>query len=254
MSKFLEKIKKLFFPTDLKCDVCGREVPSGNGKVVCSSCMKKLPLIFHCCQKCGEKIDGEYNVCLNCKTNFRDFDRNFSVFEYSGLAKEMVWKLKYENKKYLAKTMAHFLAEKVISENITFDILTCVPTGKQTRRKRGYNQAQLLAQELAKLLNCKADFSVLYRVKENTSQVELSAIERAKNIENSFIVVNKQAVKGKTVLVVDDVLTTGATMGECAKMLKKAGANKVFGLTFANTTRKPKFEKENKQIPTKSEN
>ena len=166
----------------------------------------------------------------------------------------MVWNLKYENKKYLAKTMASFLADKVVLENIKFDLLTCVPTSKGNLQKRGYNQAQLLAENLAKLIGAKADFNVLYRVKENSSQVELSAAERAKNIENSFIVQNRAAVKNKIVLVVDDVLTTGATMNECAIMLKRAGASKVIGLTFANTTRKPKFEKENNQIPTKSEN
>ena len=254
MNKFFEKLKKILFPDDLKCDICGKEIPSGNKKVVCDRCLKELPFIFHGCTKCGEKIEGEYDVCFSCKQNFRDFDRSYSVFEYSGLAKEMVWNLKYENKKYLAKTMANFLAEKIVFENIKFDTLTCVPTTKHNVKKRGYNQAQMLASSLAKLIGAEADFSILYRVKENSSQVELSAADRAKNIENSFIVQNKAAVKGKTVLVVDDVLTTGATMSECAKMLKRAGANKVIGLTFANTTRKPKFEKENIQIPTKSEN
>ena len=254
MNKFFDKIKNLLFPNDMKCDVCGKEMPSGNCKVVCDKCMNKLPFIFHGCIKCGERIDGEYDVCYSCKQNFREFDKNFSVFEYSGLAKEMVWELKYENKKYLARTMASFLADKIIFEDIKFDVLTCVPSSKKSIKARGYNQAQMIAEKLARLIGADADFSILYRVKEASSQVELSAVERAKNIENSFIVSNKKAVKGKTVLVVDDVLTTGATMSECAKMLKKAGANRVIGLTFANTTRKPKFEKENKQIPTKSEN
>lgn len=254
MLKFFEKLKKILFPNDMKCDICGKEMPSGKSKVICDECMKKLPFIFHGCIKCGEKIDGEYDVCYSCKQNFREFDKNYSVFEYCGIAKEMVWNIKYENKKYLAKTMASFLADKVVFENIKFDLLTCVPTTKTNIKKRGYNQAMLIAENLAKLLCAKADFSILYRVKENTSQVSLSAQERQKNIENSFIVQNKKEVKGKTILVIDDVLTTGATMNECAKMLKKAGAKSVIGLTFANTTRKPKFEKENQQIPTKSEN
>lgn len=254
MAKFFEKLKKILFPNDLKCDICGKEIPSGNKKVICDKCEKKLPYIFHSCIKCGEKIDGEYNVCFSCKQNFREFDRNYSVFEYNGLAKEMVWDLKYENKRYLAKTMASFLADKIVLENIKFDILTCVPTSKGNLKKRGYNQAQLIASELAKLLGVSANFSILYRVKENSSQVELSAVERAKNIENSFVVGSRKGIRGKTILVVDDVLTTGATMSECAKMLKSAGAGKVIGITFANTTRKPKFEKENQQIPTKSEN
>lgn len=254
MNKFFEKLKSLFFPNDLKCDECGREIPSGNKRVLCDECMEKLPLIFHGCIKCGEKIEGEYDVCFSCKSSIREFDKNFSICEYSGLAKEMVWNLKYENHKFLAKTIASFLVEKIISENISFDILTCVPTSKVNRKKRGFNQAELIASEVAKFLRCDADFNLLLRIKENASQVNLSALERAKNIENSFIVQNKSVVKGKTVLVIDDVLTTGATMNECAKMLKKAGAKKVFGLTFANTTRKPKFENKNKQIPTKSEN
>lgn len=254
MNKFFAKIKSLLFPNDLKCDICGKEISSGNRKVLCDECMKKLPIIFRGCVKCGEKIDGEYDVCYTCKHSFRDFDKNFSVCEYTGLAKQMVWSLKYENQKYLAGTIAVFLVEKIINENVKFDILTCVPTSAKNKKKRGYNQAELIAREVAKLLKCNFCSDVLYRVKENFSQVELSAVERAKNIENSFIVQNRSVVKGKTILVVDDVLTTGATMSECAKMLKKAGADKVFGITFANTTRKPKFENENKQIPTKSEN
>lgn len=251
---FISKIKNLIFPANLTCDICGKEIGEVKSKAICENCEKKLPFIFHGCTKCGEKIEGEYDVCYNCKNNLREFDKAHSVFEYSGTAKEMVWKLKYENAKYLAKTMASFLTEHIIKNNIKFDIITFVPAHKTTLKSRGYNQAKLLANCCCQNLNLKLEEDVLLRIKENASQVELSAKEREKNIENSFIVNNKTAIKHKTVLVIDDVLTTGATLNEVARVLKNAGASKVIGLTFANTTRKVKFEKENTQIPTKSEN
>ena len=249
---FFSSLKNLIFPSNLTCDICGSEIEEVKHKAICEKCEKKLPFIFHGCIKCGEKIDGEYNVCYNCKHTLREFDKTYSVFEYSSVAKEMVWKLKYENARYLAKTMASFLTDHIIKNDIKFDVITFVPAYKATQKKRGYNQAKLLAEECCKNLKLNLAQDVLVRVKENTSQVDLSAKERERNIENSFVTNNKSIVKNKVVLVIDDVLTTGATMNEVAKVLKDAGASKVIGLTFANTTRKPKFEKDNNQFRQKA--
>lgn len=242
MKKVFVFIKNLIFPKKLKCDCCDAEIKEAKNKSICDECYNKLPFISNACVKCGEKIEGGYNICYNCKTLFMEFDKNYSVFEYSGLAKDMVWKLKYENCKYLAETMAGFITDLIVNNNIKFDLITFVPISKNKRIERGYNQAEELAKVVSVNLSAKY-IDTLSRIKEPQSQVELTRAERFNNIKNNFIVKNKSLIRNKNILIIDDVLTTGATLSETARVLKRSGADKVTGITFANTTKKIKFEK-----------
>lgn len=245
MKNFFKRILEVLFPPNLQCIICRKELAHANRKCVCEECETKLPYIVHPCEKCGEEVVGEGRFCEACKFVERDFDKCYSVFNYDGAAKKLVYKLKYEGKKYLAEYMAKYLSDLIVLRNIDFDIVTFVPVCKKRKRRRGYNQAELLANSVA--LDMKVEcVELMQRVKETPSQVELSFKDRLENIKDAFVITDKNLVKGKTILVIDDVLTTGATLNECAKVLKKAGANKVIGLTFANTPRAVKFEEPTK--------
>ena len=125
--------------------------------------------------------------------------------------------------------------KKMEKEILPVDVVTFVPMFPSKQKKRGYNQAELLAKELCKIIEINLDNKNLARIKDTSTQTELSFSERQKNLENAFKVENKQAFKGKVVLLVDDVLTTGATANNCAKELKRVGAKEVYVLTFATT-------------------
>ncbi len=245
MKKFLQKLCSILFPPDLKCIICGKELADPNRKCVCEECETKLPYIVHPCERCGEEVVGEGRFCEACKYVKRDFDKCYSVFNYDGDAKKLVFKLKYENGKWLAGYMAKYLSDLIVSRNINYDIVTFVPVCKKRKRSRGYNQAELLAEKVAHDMHtdCK---SLLERIKTTPSQVKLDFKDRLENIKDAFIVNLGENVKGKIVLIIDDVLTTGATLNECAKTLKKAGAKEVIGLTFANTPRAVNFEESTK--------
>lgn len=250
MKKFFEKLLSLIFPSGLSCILCRKELAEANRKCVCEECEAKLPYIVHPCERCGEEVIGEGRFCEACKYVKRDFDKCYSVFNYADKAKDLVYKLKYENAKYLAEYMAKYLSDMIVSGNIEFDMLTFVPVCKNRKRSRGYNQAQLLAENVARDMKVEC-LNLLDRTKERPSQVKLDFKERLENIKDDFVVRDDANVNGKVVLIIDDVITTGATINECAKILKKAGASKVIGLTFANTPRAVDFEESTKSA-TKS--
>lgn len=146
--------------------------------------------------------------------------------------------MKYRDKNFLAKKFAKILYEKIRSEIATYDLIVAVPLHQKRLRKRKFNQAVLLCRELLKFFpkkNFYPDF--LIRVKNTKPQVELRKKEREKNLKRAFLVNKKyrDEVMGKKILLVDDVMTTGATLENCAKELKRRGAKEVVSLVVAKT-------------------
>lgn len=139
--------------------------------------------------------------------------------------------------------LAPYLKNVYIENFFAPDIITFVPMSIKAEEKRGYNQSELLADALAKLLSLEA-YCTLEKVKDTARQAELDFEERSKNLKGAFKVTDKKFVKGKHVLVVDDVLTTGATSHEVASALKTAGAKSVYLLTVASVSREKKAKKE----------
>ncbi len=226
-----KKIADAVFVDKYNCIVCGRELKGENRYALCERCSAKLIYIAYPCKKCGKPLNRDTDYCIMCENNTRHFTRTFSVFEYWGEIEKLIYALKFGGKKYIAKYLSAHLADKFLEEGLIADCITAMPLHESREKQRGYNQAGLLAEYLAKRLNLPLK-NGLERVKATEMQAQTSGRMRMKNVENAFLAVDE--FRGQRVLLIDDVLTTGATMSEAAKALKKAGALEVIGLTLAN--------------------
>lgn len=238
--KIFEKLLDELFPDNLSCLCCGEELNSDD--CLCENCLKGLIKINNACNKCGDKVNSFSEICLKCKETKRNFERSVSCFEYDKTAKSLIYKLKYGAEKYVAKVFGKFLYETFKIANFSkIDIVCCAPLNEKRLKTRGYNQAQVLLEVFTEeaFKNCEefaSEPQLLKRVKNTQTQTHLTREERKENLKGAFeLNCEKDKIKGKNILVIDDIFTTGATIEEMTRVLKKAGANKVFGLTVCHT-------------------
>ena len=237
-----EFISKLIYPKHIKCIFCGDEINILNAYDICENCNKHLPrIVDNFCIRCGQPHPAEGSgICLSCSgTNFH-FEKARSSLKFEGDVQKAIHKFKYARYKFLAQPFAEFLFDTLQSTDWDIDLISYVPLFPTREKNRGYNQSQLLAQELSKLTNIPT-FDDIVRLRDTPSQTHLSKKERRKNVENCFKVNNKVAVKDKTILLIDDVFTTGSTCDEISKELKKHHAKEVYILTVAHANFKQKF-------------
>ena len=227
-----EFLLDLFFPKF--CISCQKE-----GDYLCEDCLSLLEILeysFCLCKKPQRLPDA--GRCKRCK--HQSLNGLFFAFSYENLfAKKLISQFKYNPQvKELAKTLsfliiAHFnLLEKPLESWKDF-ILVPVPLTNKKKRKRGFNQAEELGKELRKSLGIPLVKDCLLKIKETPPQIELQKEERLEAQKGVFLVKNKGEIKERKLLLVDDVYTTGATMKECAKVLKIAGAKEVWGVAIA---------------------
>jgi ComF family protein len=177
--------------------------------------------------------------CVNCRDHEPAFDRALSFGEYKGVLRGLIHLLKYENVApaagHLGRDLAVTISELLAGRGEVVPLLVPVPLHKGRRRSRGFNQAELIARAAARHLTVKVQVApdVLVRHRETVSQVGLSREERMENMRDAFRVVDKGRVAGRAVILIDDVMTTGTTLSECARVLKKAGAERVWAATVA---------------------
>ena len=219
MSKLIDFIIKTIFPPNIKCIVCGDDLDSDYKYNICDRCMKQLPFITgNVCHKCGAPINDMGKVCMNCKNAGHTFASNISVFMYSEPANRFVRDLKFNNKKYLANTLGAFIVTKVIESGKKYDVVIPVPLHESKLKERGYNQSELLCEGL-KVAGYNVRTDILIKKKDTAQQVGLECEQRLKNLQGVFKVVHRKDISGKVVLLVDDVITTGTTLDECAQVL-----------------------------------
>lgn len=225
-----------------RCISCSKSMQQDIG--VCSDCFKRIDFISApFCKKCGMPLENTNQknnkkiLCGACIKNKNEIFRmqRFAI-KYNDMSKNMILGFKFldktENAKIFAKWL-HFAAKDIYEEGI--DIIIPVPLHFKRLIKRKYNQSALLAKELSKISNIKVEYSALKRAKNNRPQVEFSGRARKQNVKNVFTISNSNKIEGKRILLVDDVYTTGSTMKECAKSLKKVGAKSVDFITIART-------------------
>ena len=238
-AKFRAALDEYDDGNNFTCDVCGREV--FGGERVCNKCTETLPFNNRIiCPLCGRRV-REAGVCLDCKEKPLAADRARSVFLHEGEAARLVVRYKRGNR-YLYRAAAELALPILGREFSGCDFLTGVPMTKTAEQRRGYNQSQLLAEELARRSG-KPCLNVLEKRRETQAQKTLGRAEREENLTGCFRVTDKSAVKGKRVLIVDDTLTTGATVSEIAAALKRAGAAAVYALTLTSVEKKDPFGK-----------
>lgn len=242
----------MFFPAHIKCIACGDDLPEVREIEVCDKCMREFEFISEnqCCRSCGAPVVGEAKFCFNCKDNTREFDVGRSVFVYDGQIEKLIAGLKFNNKPYLSRTLGKFLAKLYEETGWEVDLVVPVPMTAARKKWRGYNQAELLAEEFCATTGLPINTESLIKIKDTDEQKELSMQDRQKNIRDAFGVSDKYAIKGKNILIIDDVMTTGATASACAGALKKAHANRVYVLTIAHG--KPKIPTQNNIDDVKS--
>ncbi len=226
----------LFEPHSCVC--CGRECDTDSPYRLCSRCQKVFPYIGeHYCLRCGTRIDGDYDFCIICKDKEYEFDRARAIFEYNDMTKPIILNFKFHGRKTYAIALGKMLSDYFATSDLMADVVTFVPMPEKRKKKRGFNQAEELAIEFSKNTQIPL-VDALDRVKEIPQQSTLSGKERIENVKGNFVIKDKKLVKGKTVLLIDDVVTTGATVNECATALKKAKATEVFVLSLARTVGK----------------
>ena len=224
------------------CEVCGRPVDRP-GRYVCSDCLNRLPFAptDGCCRRCGraaEKLSGEF-LCEDCRTCRPSFDRAASALLFDLDAREMINAFKFHNHYWLRDDFADWL-EAVARARFKVeeaDLVLPMPSTFGHRLDRGFNQCVYFGKAFAKRLGKPFAAHVLARAHSPKRQGGLPEEERRKNVLGTFRVRKPSAVRGKTVMVVDDILTTGSTLSECAAELKRAGASRVWCVTLAHSLR-----------------
>jgi competence protein ComFC len=215
------------FPS--QCVVCKAPI-SFTDNCLCLSCLKNINYLSTKCELCSGEIHNGY--CTICSNKKWYVSRNLTLAEYTGTMKEVLHIYKFKGRKRLHKRLSELAYSEIIGEDLDYDLLTTVPMSRAKKWKRGYNQSELIARDLAHKTG-KGYRSILVERHGSRSQKELRYKERFLNILDRFKIKNISAVKGKRILLVDDVITTGATINECARILKLNGAVEVYSLTVA---------------------
>jgi len=223
---YLDALADLFYPR--RCAACDRR----SSDVLCRICFDALPRIEGPrCERCGLPTAFETYVCDACANVDFGFETAKAPLKYEGTGKEVVHALKYRGYRTVAERVMAPLMVGVLDGEIHFDAVVPVPLHRSRMRRRGFNQAALMAGAVANEINTPLS-DRMEAVRKTRDQVELTAQERKTNVSGAFR--SREPMHGR-ILLVDDVFTTGATTSECAETLLHAGASEVHALTFCRT-------------------
>lgn len=232
MIALLDPFLRLLYPP--RCLVC--RALGGSG--LCVHCLSQIvPVTPPLCRTCGHPLAGKSN-CANCAVRPPAFAAARSLGAYDGVLRAAIHQFKYRDRPQLALPLGMALAAMARAQaadlnHLRFDALLPVPMHTVRHRLRGYNQSERLARVVSSELTMPMLPDVLLRIRSTRPQVGLSADARRRNLAGAFAVRHDEAVQGKTLLLVDDVVTTGSSLHECALVLKSCGAKSVYCLTLA---------------------
>ncbi|MGH9748125.1 MAG: ComF family protein [Candidatus Acidiferrales bacterium] len=241
------------------CRICGATLTDASRIPICAACFASIaPISAPICGICGRpfelapQVPSAPGLCRLCRSNFYAFDRARSFALYNDALAGAIVLLKYEEVTSLGNWFSERLAELVqaAGEDFRADVVVPVPLHPDRRRERGYNQAELIARPLARHLGLKVGSYLLVRTKPRPAQLVLSRSEHWKSVRGAYATRHGARVDKLRILLVDDVLTTGATLDACSRALKKAGAATVIGLTVARVVPGSSLTA-SKQQPTK---
>ena len=243
------KAAELVYPPDIYCLACGKPMDPGHVYSLCEDCLNEITWADRkTCRICGKPLESWYpeELCSECLVSPRLFERGVVCFLYTGGARTMIKDLKYHGQKYNARVFGRILADKILYEGLDFDVCVPVPMYHKKEQDRGYNQAELIARYASENLCKPFAPHVLVRTRETAPMNSLSFAERKRNLRNAFDVPADQAekIQGRTVLLVDDIYTTGSTMNACARELLQAGAAHVYIAAMASGRNQKKLAEE----------
>ena len=227
----------LVFPSF--CHICREPLEDAGEKIVCGACLAKLaPRGGPICPRCGRfhMGSGGDHLCARCLGQAPAFALHRSCGVYGGVLKDVILLFKYRKYAPLSRPLARFAdsclsGDQPLWENA--ELLVPVPLHPSRRRDRGFNQARLLARDLAARRGLDVLAGALVKTLNRPAQAGLRAADRERNVRRAYAVKHADRVRGRTLILIDDVTTTGATIRECARVLKEAGAKEVKAITLA---------------------
>jgi ComF family protein len=247
--KIAESFFAVLFPSD--CRICDSPLVNISRLPVCPECLAAMhPIEGSLCVICGERISSPYAVTANggprcglCRRVEPVFARAVAYGSYETGLRELIHLLKYSGVRPAANVLGRMLANAITVLENEFQepsvALVPVPLYRAKRRERGFNQAELIARAALKNNSCRGRLHLcagaLIRQRETASQIGLTRHQRRENLRGAFAVSNAGLIRGRELLIVDDVYTTGATVSECARVLQRAGAAKIWVATVART-------------------
>lgn len=216
MKEFFDKLLDLFFPP--RCPFC-RGILKDSERLICAKCLRELP-----------RAQGAERI-----QKFRHLDLCFSPFYYEDHVRRSLLRYKFGGMSVYAPKYAELMAECLRVFDRTYDVITWVPLGRKRLKKRGYDQARLLAEALSARLGSPCE-QLLIKIADNPPQSGTGSPEkRRKNVSGVYRAIDSARIRDRRVLLVDDIVTTGATLSECAGVLKAAGAKNVCAVTVARS-------------------
>jgi ComF family protein len=236
----------ILFPSD--CRICHAPLTNTAMLPVCEPCLAQIiPLDGPLCQICGEKLfhpnaeTEQTPLCGVCRRVGAHFRRAAAYGAYEGALRELIHLFKYNGVRPAGKVLGALLNQTVTAMALPESLIVIpVPLWSGRRKARGFNQAEAIARAFMDFRSSgsiQLDTSILARTRETASQTGLTRHQRRANVRGAFAVLKLQKVKGRSILIVDDVMTTGTTAGECARVLRRAGAKEVFVATVARATK-----------------
>lgn len=231
-------LSQLLYPPAYTCAVCDRE--TGLGLAWCPDCLGRLPFIVPpICEVCGRllRLTAAANgSCRECGSEKLFFSRARAVCLYEGPVRAYLHEVKFHRSLTLAKALAGLLARFAREDRShrRYDTIVPVPLHRQRLEERGFNQAAVMADAVAKALGRPVASGAVVRTRRTESQSRLDRNRRRENVRGAFQVRDPAAIAGRRVLLIDDILTTGYTASECARVMLRAGAVDVGILTVAN--------------------
>jgi ComF family protein len=239
--KFASSLASLVFPDD--CRLCGQPLRDLSRVPVCQACLRlPAPLAADFfCVTCRTPFSNPFPLdasgrCALCRGNLQGFDASYSFGAYEGALRELIHLLKYDRIRTLARPLGDFLMVAYPREE-RFDAIVPMPLHWRRRWRRGFNQSELLAREISRRCGLPVVRAVR-RVRATASQAGLTNAKRRANVSGTFAPARRRPVRGLRVLLVDDVMTTGATASACSRALKSAGAKYVAFLALARADRR----------------
>lgn len=246
---------EIIFPENIDCIFCNMPISKDNKYSICRSCFEKLEFIKEICIKCGRSGENSC-LCTHCYSEHYYYDKVLSVLKYNDFMHKIIYGYKYGHKNYLSKYFAEMVIDFIDSNNIEYDYITSVPISDERMKKRGFNQTEIIAR---KLCGSKNYVELFKRTKHTEFLSKLSNVARISEIEGAFeikndflnnMVENKYDLKisadikretdmksraNTKIIIFDDILTTGSTLNELSKLIKKSMADvEITALTLCN--------------------
>lgn len=217
--EYIKSIHSLLFPSKNWCFFC----KEGNNFItnyICDDCKDNLDIL-------NREID----------LDSRDIDRAFYILGFNRFIKEMIYDFKFNGKSYLYKPLAEIMVDSIKSLNLAsgIDLICFIPSHRRKEAIRGYNQSELLASYISKKLDIELSTNNLIKYRHTKEQNKLNKSGRINNLKDSFKLKRSEEIKGKSILLIDDIVTTGSTFIECAKVLKESGAKRITALALTSS-------------------